>query len=84
MNLSQQVDAVQSREDFILFARALLKDYREDRASWENQDLEAFLDAIAAWAGDMDGFYLNRQEATPAQPSWKVLAQILLAAKFYE
>ncbi len=84
MNLNEQVNTIHSREDFVSFARGLLHNLRENPASWENRDLESYLDAIAAWVEDMDGYYENRGEPVPWQPNWRVLGQILLAAKFYE
>jgi hypothetical protein len=32
----------------------------------------------------MEGYFKNRGEAVPEQPTWKTLAQILCAAKVYE
>jgi hypothetical protein len=39
---------------------------------------------MAAWVDDIDGYFRNRGEAVPVQPTWKTLGQILLAAKVYE
>jgi hypothetical protein len=84
MNLNEQVDAINSREEFVSFVRALLRDFKQDPGSWENDRLESFLNAIAGWVEDVDGYYSNLGEPVPDQPSWKVLGQILLAAKVYE
>lgn len=84
MNLNEQVNTIASREDFVSFVRNLLNNFREDPGSWENRDLVSFLNAIAAWVEDMEGYYENRGELMPQQPDWKVLGQIFLAAKFYE
>jgi hypothetical protein len=84
MNLHEQVDDINSREDFASFVRALIQDIRQDPDSWENNTVESFLDGIAAWVVDLDGYYANRGEAVPEQPNWKVFGQILLAAKLYE
>jgi hypothetical protein len=84
MTLNDQARAIQSRGDFVCFVRALLQDLDRDPGQWENLDLRSYLDALAAWVEDMDGYYQNKGEPVPEQPSWKVLGNILLAAKFYE
>ena len=57
---------------------------KEDPESWENPDLDRFLDALAAWTRDMDGYFMNRGEPLPEAPSWELFAHMLLAAKIYE
>ena len=84
MSLNEQVNGIQTRADFVLFVRDLLQNLRQKPDDWENQGIEAYLDAIAAWVEDMDGFYLNQGVPVPQQPDWKLLGQILLAAKYYE
>jgi hypothetical protein len=51
---------------------------------WENPSLERFLDAVAAWTHDMDGYYQNLGQPMPGDVEWGVFAQILLAARIYE
>ncbi len=55
-----------------------------DPESWENPDLDRFLDALAAWTRDMDGWFMNRGEPAPDAPSWELFGHMLLAAKIYE
>ncbi len=50
----------------------------------ENRDLGSFLNAMAGWVEDMDGYYQNRSESVPDQPTWKTVAEILLASRVYE
>ncbi|MFJ5956047.1 hypothetical protein ACIQC5_08800 [Paenarthrobacter sp. NPDC092416] len=57
---------------------------KEDPESWENPDLDRFLESLAAWTRDMDGVFLNRGEPLPEVPSWELIADMLLAAKIYE
>jgi hypothetical protein len=82
--LAEVADKVQTREDFIAFVRALLADHRQNADAWENRFLETYLEALAGWTEDMEGYHRNRNEATPAQPSWRNLAEMLLAARTYE
>ena len=77
-------DQIQSREEFIAFVRDLSKDFRDNNVTWENDTLERYLDALAAWTEDMDGYYGNRGEVAPVGINWKFIAQLLLAAKVYE
>ncbi|MGH2599621.1 MAG: DUF7660 family protein, partial [Dehalococcoidia bacterium] len=44
----------------------------------------SYLSAMAAWAEDMDGYYENRGDPVPKQPSWRTLGELLLAARVYE
>lgn len=84
MNLSEQVSAIQTRSDLAIFIRAILRDFREAPNGWENRDLESYLEALAAWVEDMEGYYQNRGEIVPDQPVWMTLGQMLLAARIYE
>lgn len=84
ISLSEQVDVISSRLDFMIFLEALLADFEADPASWENHNLSNYLGALAAWIADMDGYYLNRAEEVPENVNWKVFGQMLLAAKYYE
>jgi hypothetical protein len=84
MTLAEHNNSIRSREDFVVFVKALTKDLRENPASWENTNLDRFLEALGAWVEDMDGYYLNQGKPVPKQPDWKVAADMLLAAKMYE
>lgn len=84
MRQNERVDHITTREDFVTFVRRLVNSLEENPADWENRDLRAFLEAMAAWVEDMDGYYENRGEPIPQQLDWKTLGQILLAARIYE
>jgi hypothetical protein len=84
VDLRALVDQIQTRGDLAAFLESLEHDLRDNPESWENRDLSSFLQAAAAWVGDMEGFYENQGEKLPAQPSWKMLGQIFLAARVYE
>jgi hypothetical protein len=58
-----------------------LKDFPNE---WENANLEDFLSALAAWVEDMDGYFENRSEPPPKTSVWKLIGQMLLAARIYE
>jgi hypothetical protein len=82
--LRERAGDIRSREDFVQFARALVANLRESPDEWTNADLAAYLEALGAWVDDLDGYYQNRGEPVPDQPTWRTLGEILGAAKVYE
>ena len=83
-NPQQLAGTVRSRDDFVVFVRALAAFRARRPDEWENPDLPRYLDALARWVEDMDGYYAGRGQPVPKQPSWRVLADILIAAAMYE
>jgi len=84
MMIQDQADAVQSCEEFATFVRSLRQNLLEHSADWENANLPEFLEAMAAWVEDMQGYFTNKGTRMPAQPNWSIFAQILAAARQYE
>jgi hypothetical protein len=84
MNIVEAVDQVRDREQLIAFIRMLACGLREQPHTWENRDLPSYLDAMAAWIEDMDGYFLSKGEQPADQPSWRLLSEILMAARSYE
>jgi hypothetical protein len=83
-NLDCKVEEIQDRPHFVEFVRDLIGDLRTNPGKWENHTLESYLEAVAAWAEDCEGYYKSRGETAPQTPSWKFLGELLLAAKLYE
>ncbi|MEU9626011.1 hypothetical protein ACFZDB_15310 [Streptomyces luteogriseus] len=77
-------DHVDSREDLAAFVRALHSSHTEEAHSSENADLASFLEALAAWMDDADGWYSNAGRNLPASGDWSFFARALLAATTYE
>ena len=75
---------IESPADVAAFARSLLLDLKEHPERWENADLPSYLEALAAWVEDMDGYYLNQGKPAPHGPSWQVMGDMLAAAGTYE
>jgi len=75
---------VNSREDLAAFVRSLHRSHGEDGTSWENPDLPSFLEALAAWIDDADGWYSNTGRELPARGDWRFFARALRAATVYE
>jgi hypothetical protein len=100
MDLSELARRVDSKETFLEFVEALRADWEasrvEERAcpsspygsearGWENPDLGRYLDALGSWLEDADGYYHNTgQVVDTSQPSWRLFADMLMAAKSYE
>jgi hypothetical protein len=85
-SLAHQVEGIVTKRDFVEFAASLYEVYARHREEWEwdNDTLDTYLEALAAWVNDMDGFFLNSGEVPPEQPTWKLIGRILLAATHYE
>ena len=84
VRLHQRALAIRSRADFVEFVRELAHSLQQSPEGLENRDLPSYLEALAAWVEDMDGYYRNRGETPPEPPGWKAFAQMLLAARVYE
>jgi hypothetical protein len=75
---------VETREDAARTVRAMLSDLRTHPGAWENSTLERYLEALAASLTDLDGAYAHRGETIPDQPTWRLLAELLVMASDYE
>jgi hypothetical protein len=76
--------AVRSRSDFISFIDNLNRNYQSNREEWENDNLESFLDGLSGFTQDMVGYYKNMKEDVDVETvTWRMAAQMLLAAKVY-
>ena len=81
----ESTNRIKTRQDFVVFLNVLLSDLQKNKDSWENQDLESFLEALSRSAGDIHGFYANTNQTVDAdKPSWKVIADMLMSARIYE
>lgn len=84
MDLKNKVDSVESRDDFVEFVDALRHNLTANPDEWQNRTLYDFLEALSAWVQDMDGYYQNNRLPAPTSPNWKNVAEMMLAAKYYE
>ena len=76
---------VASRQD----AQRVIAQMRADLArrgsrEWENPTLDRFLEALEAVLDGLPGQVAMQGEAETAQPTWGLLAQVLVAATGYE
>ena len=79
-----KVEEVNTRNDLNLFIQHLRLDLIENTKSWENDTLERYIEAMAGWVNDMDGFYRNNNLNIEDEPMWRVFARILQASSIYE
>lgn len=84
MDIKTRAKMVTSRDEFVQFAKALRGDLSLHPEEWQNRTLDDFLEALSAWVQDMDGYYINNQLPEPKSLDWKILAEMMLAAKYYE
>lgn len=84
MNLDENAENVLLKNDLVVFVNNLRLNLINSPEEWENRTLESFLEAMASWVDDMDGYYINKGETPPAVPTWQTIADILLGAKIYE
>jgi hypothetical protein len=84
VELRKKLDSIESRDALAEFINDLRKNLIANPEEWENSTLNEFLEALSAWVKDMDGYYINNQLQVPLSPSWKNVAEMMLAAKYYE
>jgi len=85
MAIEDFAEHIQSKEDCEEFLRRLVQDLEANREQWSNATLEQFLDGLYGFAHDMQGYYRNRGEKVDFnRPTWRIFADLLLAARVYE
>jgi hypothetical protein len=74
-----------TRIEFIEFLKEFRKDLNDNKSNWENRTLEDFLEAMEAYALDVQGFYDNMKLDIDAnEPTWENFMTILKGAAIYE
>lgn len=77
-------DEIRTRDELVAFVRELHQEYVDRGHDWENHTLDRFLEALAAWMADADGWYRNAGQDLPADGEWTFIARALTAATRYE
>jgi hypothetical protein len=75
---------VHSHTDVARIVEQMHNDLRAHPDAWENPTLDRFLDALAASLDALVPLHTNRGETLPAQPTWQLLAEVLVMATGYE
>ncbi len=84
MNLTELLKDIKTNEDFVAFVKALGKDFEDNPSTWENITIGSFLEALARWTEDSEGYYKNLNQTIPQNQDWKATADMFIAAKHYE
>lgn len=85
MNASIDNFSVTDRQTFIHFLQLLRQDFLSNPEQWENKTVPDFLEALAAYSSDIQGYYDNtKQNYNADEPSWLLFADIFKGAKIYE
>jgi flagellar hook protein FlgE len=84
MNIEKLAMNVDSREGLLRVIEALMNELNSSPESWDNRSLENYLTALHGFAHDMHGYYRNRGEDLEQQSTWQVVADLLMAGRFYE
>ncbi|MDR6734884.1 hypothetical protein [Sphingobacterium sp. 2149] len=76
---------VKDRQSFIKFLDLLRQDLLQQPENWENKTLPDFLEALAAYTEDIQGYYDNTYANVDAEKAaWSTFADIFKGAKVYE
>lgn len=76
---------VTTRDQLVGYLFELMDNVDSDGDLWENKDVYTFLQAMAAWLADAEGYYRNNGQCVDVeQPSWQLFADALSAASIYE
>jgi len=75
---------IKSKADFLTFLTLYNQDLKSCPEEWTNRDLPSFLDALKEWIEDMEQYYVNTKQDVPLDINWKVLYDMLMAARVYE
>ncbi len=74
-----------TRKDFIEAVDNLRTDYNKNPEILENKTIDGFLEAIARYTDDIQGYYDNTGQNVDAnKPDWKIFIDILKGASIYE
>lgn len=85
MNEQIQDFKVTDRQSFIAFVELLRVDFLSNPDKWENKTIDDFLEALARYTEDIQGYYDNtNQNINVDAPNWKVFADALVGASIYE
>lgn len=76
---------VADRKSFVEFIQLLRSDLLANPDTWGNKNLDDFLEAMARYTDDIQGYYDNMKQPIDAdQPNWQVFADIFKGSSIYE
>lgn len=80
--MTEQINRIKNKEDFIQFIKDLSSDYKEHSEQWANTTISDFLLQAASWIGDYSVCPVN--DITWEKVDFQILAKILYMGKLYE
>jgi hypothetical protein len=80
----KKIKEIKTKQEFVSFANELSESFYDDPESWKNNNIGTYLEALAAWINDMEGYYKNQGLPAPENLEWQLMADMLDAARFYE
>jgi len=75
MSIYEVAENVKTRKDFEDFLKLFKTNYLSVKEEWDNDTLESFLEGLYGY---------NYNSDVEEKASWKLFAEILLAARIYE
>lgn len=84
MEVYEKINTIHTREEFIDFMNSLIEDKEVNPEEWENVNVSEYLEAIASWVEDMDGYYRNMNLEMPKNLDWRFIATLFYVGKIYE
>jgi hypothetical protein len=84
MDVTEDSRSVRTREDLTAFLNVLAARIRSGDVAVANSSAADLIDGAAGWIEDLDGYFLNRGEEPPVEPSWAIIAMIFSAGLVYE
>jgi len=84
MSVHELIGNIFSKDDFMEFIAEMCREESNGIGDWNNYSIESYLKAICAWVEDMDGYYKNNNIDMDGLSKWRILADILYAARIYE
>ncbi|MDM0110638.1 hypothetical protein QTI66_00675 [Variovorax sp. J22R133] len=84
--MDKLISDMKNKDDFLVFLKALVADLRSNESTWENKTLESYFEGLSGWVEGMEGYYANNgiKNIDLKRVSWRIFADMLLSAKYYE
>ena len=78
--------SVCDRVSFLKLLEILKMDFKNNLDTFENVDIDTYLDAVHAWITGKNEYQIvnNEHDFNFDNPDWKTIAFMFLAGKFYE
>lgn len=84
MDINGIINNIRSKEDFVKFLNELKYDKEHKSEDWTNQEISSYLDGIASWVEDMEGYFNNMSIDMPTNIDWKFISTLFYVGKIYE